>query len=243
MNDGPRIAVYSDVHGNVQGLEAVLDDIQRIGPFDQIVAAGDHCLNGPEPARALDLVMESATAVLYGNTDRDIVHHGSTDPDLGKKKSASIEWTREQLGPERLQILDGLDFEFAVHAPDGSRLLVVHANPHDVDRHIFPDMDDDELRVLIGEVDAAALAFGHLHIPFTRYLDGVMLANIASAGAPRDGDQRAAWGAFSWDEATGWSVETRRVDYDMDETVRRIHASGMPNPDVRAEDVLRATYE
>lgn len=243
MSDALRIAVFSDVHGNVQGLEAVLAEIRQRGPFDQIIAAGDHCLNGPEPAAALDLVVESATDVLYGNTDRDIVDEGANDPDLGEKKRDSIEWTREQIGPERIEVLAGLAFSAPVVAPDGATLLVVHANPHDVDRHIFPDMEPANLEPLVGDTEAVMIAFGHLHIPYVRFYGGKTLVNIAAAGLPRDGDRRATWGEFTWERDTGWQAMIHRVEYEFEETVRRIYSSGMPHPQRRAEDLLRATYE
>lgn len=240
---GIRVAVFSDVHGNVHGLRAVLADIEEHGPFDHIVVAGDHCLNGPDPAEALDLILSSSSAVLYGNTDRDITSSGETDPDLGRKKSDSISWTRQQLGRKRLKALEKLSFDFRIEAPDGTSLVVVHANPHDVDRHIFPDRSDEELRELIGEPDATILAFGHLHTPFVRQLDSVLLVNIASAGLPRDGDRRATWGEFNWSADTGWTADVHRVDYDFLEVVDRIYEVGMPNPDARANDIIKAVYE
>lgn len=238
-----RIAVFSDVHGNLLALETVLADIQYLGPFNAVVAAGDHCLNGPFPAEAFDLVMHVATHVLYGNTDRDIVNNGKTDPDLGRKKAETIAWTRNELGKKRLAKLDDLDFEARFEAEDGSALLVVHANPHDVDRHIFPDRTDEELHELIGPVDARVLAFGHLHTPFLREMDGLLLANIASVGLPRDGDRRAAWGEFVWHEEDGWDVTIHRVEYDFLEVVDRIHASGMPHAEAHADDIIEATYD
>lgn len=238
-----KVAVFSDVHGNLLALEAVLADIQYLGPFNAIVAAGDHCLSGPFPAEAFDLVMESATHVLYGNTDRDIVSDGKTDPTIGRKKRDTIDWTREQLGEERLEKLGGLDFEARFEMSDGASLLVVHANPHDVDRHIFPDRSDEELQEIVGDVDASVLAFGHLHTPFTRILDGLTLVNIAAVGIPRDGDRRAAWGEFVWHEGEGWKSEIHRVEYDYMETVAAIHNSGMPHAEAHADAILEASYD
>lgn len=243
MNDARRVAVFSDVHGNLPALRAVWDAIEARGPFDEVIAAGDHCLSGPQPAESLDMVAQISTVVLYGNTDRDIVTAGSSDPELGAKKSDTIDWVRERLGDERLKRLADLRFDARVAAPDGSLLQVVHANPHDVDRHIFPDMTNAALRELIGVSDATVLAFGHLHIPFTRQIDGLTLANIASVGLPRDGDRRATWGEFTWDEPDGWSVVTHRVEYDYQETVRLIFSCGIPHPEKRAEDLLKATYD
>ena len=238
-----RVAVFSDVHGNLQGLQAVLAEIERRGGFDRIVAAGDHCLNGPDPVVSLDMVMDRASDVLIGNTDRDIVDSGASDPDLGNKKADSIAWTRERLGQDRIEMLARLAFKVDIAAPDRMMLKIVHANPHDVDRHIFPDMADADLDELVGDVDVAMLAFGHLHIPFTRKFGDLTLVNIAAAGLPRDGDRRATWGEFEWARASGWSVVTHRVEYPYQETVRRMFDSGMPHPERRSRDLLRATYE
>lgn len=243
MSAEVRVAVFSDVHGNLHGLKAVLAEIEQHGAFDRIVAAGDHCLNGPEPAACLDIVMDSASDTLVGNTDRDVVDSGASDPDLGDKKADSIAWTREQLGQGRIETLAELAFDVDVSAPDGTVLKVVHANPHDLDQHIFPDMADADLAELVGGVDAAILAFGHLHIPFTRTFGDLTLVNIAAAGLPRDGDRRATWGEFSWEHGSGWSVVTHRVEYPYQETVKRIFDSGMPHPERRSRDLLRATYE
>lgn len=144
-----RVAVFSDVHGNLPALEATLAEIERRGPWYRVIAAGDHCLSGPDPLATLERVLERATDVLQGNTDRDIVDSGASDPELGDKKRAAIAWTRGQLGAQGTATLDTLPFEARVTAPDGSSLLVVHANPRDLDQHIFPDMPAAQLRALL----------------------------------------------------------------------------------------------
>lgn len=238
-----RVAVLSDVHGNLDALRAVLRDIDGREPFAHLIVAGDHCLNGPDPVAAFDLAVDSGTALLKGNTDRDIVDEGASDPELGDKKRASIAWTREQLGSERISALDGLAFECRVVVPDGSSLLVVHANPRDLDQHIFPDMADDDLERLVGDIREDTLVFGHLHIPNHRTFKQIELFNIASVGLPRDGDRRAVWGEFVWSPERGWSGTIHRTVYDVADTVLRILESGMPHPERRIRDLVRATYE
>jgi predicted phosphodiesterase len=237
-----RVAVVTDVHGNLQALRTVLDDIARHGPFDRLIAGGDYCLNGPEPAEAFDLILEHADVLLKGNTDRDIVNEGANDPDLGNKKRASIAWARDRIGADRMAVLDGLDCTARIETVGGA-LQVVHANPHDLDRHIFPDMTDADLSVLIGDLDADVLVFGHLHIPFSRRLGDLRLFNVASCGLPRDGDRRAPWGAFDWSPEAGWHGVIHRIAYDHGTTALRILECGMPHPERRIRDLLRATYE
>lgn len=237
-----RVAVVTDIHGNVPALQAVLDDIRRRGPFDRLIGGGDYCLSGPEPSAALDLIAEHADILLKGNTDRDIVDEGVHDPDLGNKKRTAISWTRDQLGDVRLSTLDALPFQERVEPPGGA-LHVVHANPRDLDRHIFPDMDDKVVLDLIGDLEADLLVFGHLHIPFRRNVGGMRLFNVASCGLPRDGDRRAVWGAFAWSPERGWRGTIHRTEYDYGATVLRMIESDMPHPEKRIRDLLRATYE
>jgi predicted phosphodiesterase len=243
MRSDLRVAVFSDVHGNFAALSAVLQAIEDTGPYTCTIADGDHCLNGPDPGLVLDTVMDRCTHVLKGNTDRDIVDNGKSDPDLGQKKRASLEWTRDEIGPDRINTLDRLEFDVHIEAPDGRVLLVVHANPQDLDRHIFPDMPESDVMELLGDVDAAVLAFGHLHIPFHRRVGSTELVNIAACGLPRDGDRRAAWGEFNWSPAAGWQAITHRVEYDYGATVLRILDSGMPYPERRIRDLVAATYD
>jgi diadenosine tetraphosphatase ApaH/serine/threonine PP2A family protein phosphatase len=161
---------------------------------------------------------------------------------MGRKKPASIEWTRLQLGDDRVAILAGLPFQERIEPPGGA-LCVVHANPVDLDRHIFPDMSDDEARNLIGEFEADILVFGHLHIPFRRRLGSLRLFNVASVGLPRDGDRRAVWGSFGWSPKSGWRGAIHRVPYDHGTTALRMIESGMPHAERRVRDLLKATYD
>ncbi|MEI2617016.1 MAG: metallophosphoesterase family protein [Thermomicrobiales bacterium] len=237
-----RVAVVTDIHGNLEALEAVLADIERRGPFDRLVAGGDYCLNGPDPARALDLIVDRADIMLNGNTDRDLVDEGVNDPELGEKKRASIQWTRDALGSGRLAMLAQLPHSDLVETP-GEPLLVVHANPHDLDQHIFPDMTVDAVRTLVAPFHAGVLVFGHLHIPYRRRIGKLRLFDVASCGLSRDGDRRAAWGSFVWSPDNGWRGAIHRVAYDHGTTVLRMLDSGMPHPDRRIRDLLRATYD
>jgi predicted phosphodiesterase len=188
------------------------------------------------------LIREHADVLLKGNTDRDIVDEGASVPDLGNKKRASIAWARDQIGEDRIAALDSLPCAERVEPPGGV-LHVVHANPQDLNRHIFPDMTDADLSDLIGDLDADALVFGHLHIPFSRRFGDLRLFNVASCGLPRDGDRRATWGSFGWSPEAGWHGVIHRIGYDHGTTALRMIECGMPHPERRISDLLRATYE
>ncbi len=235
-----RVAVISDIHGNKIALDAVLEDLSRQPPVDYVVVAGDLCLNGPCPLHVLKTVRSLNCPVIQGNVDWEVAQN---TPHSGEKKRNTVAWTREQIGPEGIHFLDTLPFSHLVSNPEGTDLLIVHANPKDLEEAIFPNMTDDSLERLLSDMPqtVGALAFGHLHIPYTRRWRHLLLADIASCGLPRDEDQRAAYGIVRWENDT-WEAEIRRVPYDLKETIRQLKHSGIPNVEKRIKVLIEAKY-
>ncbi|HVB71972.1 MAG TPA: metallophosphoesterase family protein [Ktedonobacteraceae bacterium] len=235
-----RIAILSDIHGNLTALEAVLQDLDNQPPVEQIVIAGDICLNGPYPREALERVQDMNCPVIQGNTDLEIVTQA---PEKGEKKRTTIGWTREQIGQHGIDYLASLPFSHHIPNPRGSDLLVVHANPLNQEDAIFPNDSDSSLEHLLGEVDprTGVLAFGHLHIAYTRRWRQLLLVDVGSCGLPRDEDQRAAYAILNWQDQ-GWRAEIRRVPYDIQGVVKQIKTCGLPNPEKRIKVLLEARY-
>lgn len=235
-----RIAVISDIHGNQLALEAVLHDLEGQPRYDQLVIAGDLCLNGPRPREVLQMVQDLRCPVIQGNVDLETVTQA---PEKGEKKRNTVSWTREQIGQSGIDYLANLPFSYRVHNPAGRDLLIVHANPLNLEDALFPNADDEALERLLGGLDArvGALAFGHLHIAYTRRWRGLQLADVASCGIPRDEDLRAAYGLLTWQDGQ-WEAEIRRVPYDVQAAVKQIKSSGMPNAEKRIKVLLEARY-
>jgi len=241
-----RIALLSDIHGNLVALDAVLADVARHGPFDHIVVAGDLVWSGPWPAEVVDRVRAEATAVIQGNTDAYFLRRADEAP-RGKNEerfAAQLTWMCDHLGPERVAYLASLPFEQRFSPAPGDDLLVVHANPRDLERPIVPRMPDADLDILLldgGEPDWAALAFGHVHVPFVREWRGRLLVDVSSVGLPMDGDTRAAYAIFTWDDR-GWHAEHHRVFYDAPVAARQMRMSGMPRGKHFAERLMSGSY-
>jgi predicted phosphodiesterase len=231
-----RIAVLSDVHGFSLALARVLDDIASRG-VDHIIVAGDLCDGGPDPAGSLALLREADARCVYGNTDRDLVEGD---------RSASAAWTRERIGQEGLSFLGELPFSIRVPHPAAedqreADLLVVHANPTDVDRHLSPNASDRELREILGDEDARTIAFGHLHVAYSRQVDGVTLVDVSAVGNPRDGDLRPRYAVFE-DDGGAWSFTMHHVDYPLEETRDQMERSGMPAWQKAYDRLVAARY-
>jgi len=242
-----RVALLSDIHGNLPALEAVLADMTRRGPYDQVAVAGDLVWAGPWPAEVVDRIRGLDALVIRGNTDAFLARQPAETP-AGKRDDRFAEqlaWVTAQLGAERTAYLTSLPFSTHISPGPGCDLLVVHANPVDLERAILPDMSDAELAELLLAGPAAdwmALAFGHLHVPFCRMWRGRLLADVASAGLPMDRDRRAVYAIMTC-TAAAWSVEHHRVAYDADATAKRMRKSGMPRGKHFAERLLAANYE
>jgi predicted phosphodiesterase len=230
------VVLMSDIHGNFTALEAVS---RSLPPADAVYVAGDLCLEGPEPERVVDAIRERGWLAVMGNTDRDLVadNAGKHKP----KRAAHIAWTRDRLGPERLSWLAALPFSHHVTVDGSPCILVVHANPRDMDAQLYPDMRAEELAPYLDGVEEGMIAFGHLHIPYVRPVDRHLLVDVSSVGHPKDRDRRAAYTVVRVD-GDRRSVECVRIPYDIDETVRLLRTSDMPAADEEAEDLLRASY-
>lgn len=235
-----RVAVISDIHGNQVALEAVLADLSQQPAVDQMVIAGDLCLNGPYPRQVLEIVQQLGCPVIQGNVDAEVVNDA---PHKGEKKRTMVAWTREQIGPMGIDYLASLPLSHCLINPTGSDLLVVHANPLNLEDAIFPNAPDSDLEHLLGGLDSTvgALAFGHLHIAYTRRWRHLLLADVASCGLPRDEDVRAAYGILTWQDST-WEAEIRRVTYDVKAVVKQLKMSGIPNVEKRIKTLIEAKY-
>jgi predicted phosphodiesterase len=236
-----RIAAFSDTHGNLPALDAVLEDMSRRGPFDHVLMAGDLVAGGPYPAETLAAIRAMNIPVVLGNTDYYLATPGDDPDPPGSAEHASGVWAAERIGPEGLAYLRTLPRRYELPGPAGG-LLMVHANPDNLEDAIDPDEDEHRLAERLSGVEAGVLLFGHLHIAYQRRLGPLLLVDTASVGFPRDGDHRAAWSEIRHDD-TGWHAAIHRVPYDMEAVALTLEQCGMPNGKKRAKVLRQARYK
>jgi predicted phosphodiesterase len=242
-----RIAIFSDVHGNLSGLEAVLADIERHRP-DLIVVAGDLCMLGPRPVECVQLIRQRRLPTVVGNTDAWILDKGLRPDHLAEP----LAWAYEQLSGDDRGWLGRLPFSLRVSptARAADDLLIVHANPFDVNDILYPPEEmqralygevrqsDETLVSLLDGVEAAVLAFGHLHVPNVRPLGWITLVNVSSINMPGDGDGRAKYALFDWERGQ-WTVAHHRVAFDVGAEIDAFRANRPP----RWEKIVAALDE
>lgn len=182
-----KLAVISDIHGNVDALEAVLDDVARRG-IDRVVNLGD-CLSGPfDAAGTADLLMSRDFLTVMGNHDR-MLFDGSAglweEWIAGDLSPAHMDWVRS------LPQVAHLDEVFLCHATPDSDIenWLDYRGPGN--RLIARDLDEVEMRA--GGLDYPVMLCGHTHQPrVVRLPDGRMIVNPGAVGCPAYLDTRSA---------------------------------------------------
>lgn len=206
-----RRALISDIHGNLEALDVVLEDIKAQG-ISEIFCLGDIIGYGPNPRECIDRVIEHCQVTLLGNHDQGAMY----DPDgfnVGAERA--IFWTREQL--ESSSDRDGNErrWQFLGELPRSHRrgpFLFVHGSPRNpLSEYIFPEdiYNHRKMERLFQLVERYCFQ-GHTHVPgvFTEGYqfyapeeidyeytlgDGKLMINVGSVGQPRDGDNRACY--------------------------------------------------
>lgn len=231
-----RIALVSDVHGNLPAFRAVLDDV-RAQEVDAVWCLGDLVGYGAEPDGCVGLAREACDLCLAGN--HDLVVTGEIDiADFSATAAAAARWTRETIGAEALAFLRSLE-----PADERHGVGLYHASPRDpVWEYVLSTWQAEQC---FGRMEHRVGAIGHSHVAlfFQSQPDdevvgaqaaageardvsaGRWLLNPGAVGQPRDGDPRAAWLLL---DTGDWTASWRRVDYPIDQAAGAIEAAGLP---------------
>ncbi len=236
-----RYALISDIHGNLPALEAVLADIDRRDEVDAIYHLGDLVGYAPWPDEVVALLRERDILGIGGNYDStvatDYPHCGcKADSPRGEELAhLSYEWTRAHVSPETKRFLGALPFRMDLRPRGGHKsrpqLILVHGAPTLNTLYWTEERPDSFASKMAGSAGAKEgdlIAFGHIHKPWHRVVEGVHLLNTGSVGKPKDGDWRAGYALVEAEEEIG-PVEFVRVEYDLERTVEGILSSELPD--------------
>lgn len=238
-----RYLIVSDLHANLEGLEAVLSAVEN--RYDRVICCGDLVGYGPDPNAAVEWVRAHAAAVVRGNHDKACCGVSDAE-DFNQVARTAAQWTRQQLTAENLAYLRALPVGPMV--VDGFQ--IVHGSIQDEDEYLFDVADAKPEFVQLGY---PVTFFGHTHMQggFFRQAAGAIraiqpafsagvasmsleleergqyLLNAGSVGQPRDGDSRAAVIIYSREGELG-QVEYWRVPYDIAATQQKMQDAGLP---------------
>ena len=239
-----RIAVLSDVHGNLVALEAVLKQLKKEKP-DFVLVAGDLVLNGPDPNGTVDALRgleKDGGIVVSGNTDIAVgdFDYGSAFPHyqdgVPDTITAAAEWAHDELGDDQLDWLRRLPAERRIRGGDDQLVLVVHASPGSQTRGFDPALDANIVFERAAATDARVICVGHTHLPEVRDLGWKVIVNDGSCGYVFDGEPTASWAVIDIHEGNV-TAELRRTEFDAVSVANAISARGLPGDVYRAATV------
>lgn len=228
-----RVALFSDIHANLEALEAVLADAESQS-CDSYICLGDVVGYNANPAECLERVKAMDCPVVKGNHDQDCGHDTSLEM-MNPTAAEALLWTRQQLSPEQRQWLARLRMVRQVHD-----FTIVHSTLDQPTSWNYVTNKFDAMANFSYQVTPVCF-YGHTHVPrvFTQETrvqeittESVKIEpnlkyfiNTGSVGQPRDGDWRASYSIYDLDQQT---VFFRRVEYDLETAQKKILDAGLP---------------
>lgn len=232
-------AIISDIHSNLEALEATFEAIDKIG-VDEILCLGDIVGYNANPNECAEIIRECGIKSIMGNHDRAIC--GISEPDnFNEYAKEAVFWTRKQITQENSDYLKSFEKNILIE----DRFLLVHGSPRNPDEYIFSARSAREnLEYLENNFkDISICFFGHTHVKALYYLqerhgiaseteEGITLSgndkflvNPGSAGQPRDGDIRGSFITFDSEKRL---IRFEPFSYDIEKTASKVIRAGLP---------------
>jgi putative phosphoesterase len=225
-----KLAILSDIHGNLPALDAVLGDITS-----QSVAAvyclGDLVGYAAFPNEVVDRIRRERIPTIIGNYDdgvgfdRDECGCAYREPAEKALGDQSLAWTKAHTTAENKAFLQTLHHELRFET-NGKRMLLVHGSPRKMNEYLFEDRPLSSFERLAASSNADVIVYGHTHKPYTKYVNDVLFVNVGSVGKPKDGDWRACYALL--EPGASDPVRFVRVEYDLKQVTDAIRQSDLP---------------
>lgn len=242
-----RLAVLSDIHGNLTALESVLEDLNAVGSVDQVWVLGDLAAFGSRPLECIQRVQglsetfgKDNVRVIRGNTDRYLVtgERPRTEPTKEEAdfknparhfqdRDSALNWGVNQLNFAEYDYLRQLHGETHLTVPDYGIVLGYHGTPGDDEGDLRPETPDESARDAVLDREGRLGIGAHIHLQMDRDVRGWRLVNIGSVGMSFDNPGFAQWGLFTFENGDV-HVDLRNLPYDVEAAVRDLEAQGYP---------------
>lgn len=182
-----KIAIISDIHGNLEALKATLKDIEKRN-VDRIICLGDTIAKGIHPKECLDLIKEKCEIVLQGNCDAHFsMEHEHIDK-MPEQEQKRIKWNQSLINKEDREYLLKLPFCYEFYM-SGSLVRLFHATPT-VNNKAILNVDSIETKYqmflpsknTVSQMKADVVIYGHIHHPYMDKIYNKTLINVGSVG-------------------------------------------------------------
>lgn len=219
-----RYAIISDIHGNLEALQTVLNYIESVN-VERIVCLGDVVGYGPNPNECVDLVRRRCLHTVMGNHDSAALDLAET-VHMNKYAREAAVWTHQRLNPASQTFLQELPLTSSI-----TNATLVHASPHEPEQWHYI-LSHEDARRAARFFDTPVCFVGHSHCPAVFNVNSKsdawpkkQIINVGSVGQPRDRNPKLSFGIF--DTAT-LAYEHIRLPYPVEITARKILDAGLP---------------
>lgn len=249
-----RIAALADIHGNLAALEAILAELERGGPLDAILVAGD-IICGPDQQAVLRRLVELNAVMVQGNNEQAIARMAAgTAPDyfFNSKQFAMRRWSFDHLDAAQLRLVCDLPEQRVFTLPGADPIRVAHGSPRDISELVIPPCCAEFLwkylpykperlptpwKAIFEMAPEPVLLFGHTHLPWKERVDGRLALNPGAACFPENNFVGAQFALLDWD-GSRWTPEHHAIPYNLDAFRRSNEESGFLDTGILARIFL-----
>lgn len=222
-----KIAVLSDIHGNLTAFNAVLKDINDL-VINQYIIAGDHISDCPQPNEVLEIVKSLNAYVIKGNREEYVLnyHKGMHDEWCKYKQMAGVVWTYNKLDECNIRYIDELPEQLSISFTQMDDIRIVHGSPFSTREELFPDKHLEKLEKALNSINESVLICGHTHEQWSKELHNKLIVNPGSVGVHFNKNRFAEYAVLTWNDRK-WEVSHRQIEYDLKELEEEFLQSGL----------------
>lgn len=233
-----KIAIISDIHGNIPALDAVLRDI-KCRNIEKIYCLGDLAGKGPSSAEAVDSIRKHCDIVIKGNWDYFIT----------EQNSEMLMWHKDKLGEERLNYIKELPLYIEFYM-SGKLIRLCHASPNDLFHRVHLSTKNEErIKLFMAtktlDEEADIVGYGDIHGAHVDSFSGKTIFNTGSVGNPLDITQASyaiIEGAYGSKEQAPFTISLVRVPYDIEQAISHALETDMPDKQEYINELRTAEY-
>jgi len=222
-----KLAILSDLHGNLPALEAVTTDLKSFD-VDHIIVPGDVISFGPFSRQVAEIVIENRWPVIRGNNEFFLIDYKT--PRAPEEWNDPIQfaptvWLNRQFDHKLKTIIGSWPDTLNLRFRDAPPIQIFHGTPQSPWDPIYWTFSDEEIQKILAGIEANFVICGHTHLPMDRQVGKWRIFNPGSVGVPLDGIFTASYMLLEGDEH-GWSPTFRRVPFDYEAVFDEFERSG-----------------
>lgn len=243
-----KIAVISDIHGNMDALEAVVEDYKKDG-CEKLFVLGDYAMAGPEPLRTIDWFynrrIDPNIKLIQGNTDLMLASYNEELYHTLKTKAPvmaeALKYDAEIINPIQRKFLAELPIQLEVEE-DGVKILLVHGSPRKNNEDILPDTPMSTIEEMLINVNSSVILCGHTHIP-CGFQTGTKktVVNVGSVGRPFTPEAKACYLKLTIENGK-CLFEHRFVKYDNNSAAEKLKEQSFQGSNLLAKTLLNPKF-